>query len=188
MLSDRPLAILAISGSLRRKSSNLRLLQAIIALAPADVRVTMCDDVGQLPQFNPDLDGDDVPAPVAAWRSHVRSSDGVLICTPEYARGLPGSLKNALDWSVSSGEFVQRPVAVVTASPHPGGGDAVQASILGTLAMMSATVLPDAALTVPFVNQVLSPGGDITDDATRRRCELLMHSLVNAMERGFDAP
>ena len=89
--------------------------------------------MAQLPHFNPELDLDDIDTTVANWRRLLKEANGVLICTPEYAKGVPGSLKNALDWVVSSGEFVNKPVAVISASPHPDGGALAKASLLGTL-------------------------------------------------------
>jgi NAD(P)H-dependent FMN reductase len=90
--------ILAISGSLRAASSNTAVLQAAIELAPPDVEIVRCDGLSELPHFNPDLDDANAPAPVANWRAQLKAADGVLISSPEYAHGVPGSLKNALDW------------------------------------------------------------------------------------------
>ncbi len=100
---------------------------------------TTTADIGALPHFNPDLDGEDAtpPAPVAALRTAVRRRDAVLIVSPEYAHGVPGVLKNALDWLVSSGECVHKPIAVITASPFPTGGDHANAQLRETLRMMT---------------------------------------------------
>lgn len=183
-MSNQPINILAISGSLRKKSSNLTLLRAIIAMAPPHVTVTMYEDMAQLPHFNPDLDLDDALPLVAHWRNQLKDADGVLICTPEYAKGVPGTLKNALDWIVSSGEFVNKPVAVVSASPNPKGGEAAHASLLSTLSMMSAIVVEGGTLTVPLVNKKLGAGGDIIDEETRLRTQHLMHALVGTIDSG----
>src|SRR3982751_6815740 len=100
--------ILAISGSLRAQSSNAALLRAAAALAPADVAFDFYDGLGALPPFNPDLDeeGMSASAPVADLRARAAAAGGVMICSPEYAHGMPGVLKNALDWLVSVGELV----------------------------------------------------------------------------------
>ena len=108
--------ILAISGSLRRISSNTTLLRAIDALAPPGVEVTLYDGLADLPAFNPDFEGAE-PSSVLAFRGQLKSADGVFISSPEYAHGVPGSLKNALDWIVGSGELVDKPVAILNASP-----------------------------------------------------------------------
>ena len=88
---------------------------------------------GPCAHFSPDLDGEDAPTPVVHLRTLLGGSDGVLICTPEYAFGMPGSLKNALDWTVSSGDLNEKPVAAISASPLHSGGDKAHASLLLTL-------------------------------------------------------
>ena len=109
--------ILAISGSLRKDSYNTALRDAAIALAPDDIQIIPAPSIGSLPFFNPDLDDAGKPIPsVEAWRKAIREAEGVMIFTPEYAHDIPGVLKNAFDWIVGSGELVDKPVAVVTAS------------------------------------------------------------------------
>ena len=92
-----------------RGSSNTAVLHAAARLAPAGVEVILFEGIADLPFFNPDLDGDDVPAPVGAMRALIGSVDGLLISSPEYARGVAGVLKNALDWLVGSHEFPDKP-------------------------------------------------------------------------------
>jgi chromate reductase len=104
--------ILAISGSLRASSSNTALLQAAATLATRDVEVVLYEGLGDLPHFNPDLDGATVPQAVSVWRSKIRDTDGALFSVPEYAHGVPGVLKNGLDWVVGIGEFVDKPVTL----------------------------------------------------------------------------
>ena len=141
--------ILAISGSLRVHSSNAALLRAAAALASDTTTFTFCDrHLGALPLFNPDLDAEGaVPPPaVEQFRALLRAADGVLVCCPEYAHGVPGALKNALDWIVSSGELEGKPVALIVASP--GGGDFARAALTPTLEVMGAKLLANVSLTV----------------------------------------
>ena len=107
--------VLAICGSTRAASSNLNVIHAIARLAHDRFSVKLYSGLEQLPQFNPDRDNEEAPAEVADLRKQLRAADGVLICTPEYAIGVPGALKNAIDWTVSSMEFSKKPVALVTA-------------------------------------------------------------------------
>src|SRR5689334_8332151 len=103
--------ILAIPGSLRAYSSSHELLRIIALLIPDKISFEIYSEVGLLPHF----DGSENPADsVLRFRKKISEATGVLICTPEYAFGVPGSLKNALDWTVSSGEFLSKPVALVT--------------------------------------------------------------------------
>src|SRR5215218_8229782 len=105
--------VVAISGSLQENSSNSVLLQAVAASA-SDVDVIVWDELGALPHFRPDHDGDEH---VASLRHAVAEADAVLIATPEYAGGMPGALKNALDWLVGSGDLYGKPVVIMSAAP-----------------------------------------------------------------------
>src|SRR5262245_8570399 len=109
--------LLAICGSLRARSSNGSLLLTAQILAQEEVEVAICGGLGRLPLFNPDLDEDPGPPAVVDLREQLRAADGVVISSPEYAHGVPGAMKNALDWLVGSGELVDKPVALWNASP-----------------------------------------------------------------------
>ena len=139
--------IIAISGSLRSGSSNTVLLRAATMMAPRGMSVELYDGIDRLPFFNPDLDDERVPAAVESFRAVLRTANGLLISSPEYAHGVPGVLKNALDWLVGStqGEIVDKPVALINASPR---ATHAQASLVETLGTMSARVVADVKLTV----------------------------------------
>lgn len=140
--------LLAVCGSLRAASTNKALLEAAARLAPEGMIVDQFDGLAELPPFNPDLDIGPPPPAVARWRAAVGNSDGLLISSPEYARGVPGSLKNALDWLVSSEVFPAKPVALFHASER---GVAMQASLRLVLETMSAKLVESAMLTVPLL-------------------------------------
>ena len=180
-----PYNILAISGSLREKSLNSALLRSVISMIPSQGTVVNYSEMAQLPHFNPDLDLDEIDNAVTNWRRLLKEANGVLICTPEYAKGVPGSLKNALDWVVSSGEFVNKPVAVISASPHPDGGAIANASLLGTLSMMSASVVEGGILTVPFINKKLSESEEIIDAELRFNIENLLNALFQEINNNI---
>ncbi|HEU4883890.1 MAG TPA: NADPH-dependent FMN reductase [Longimicrobium sp.] len=143
--------ILAISGSLRASSSNTLLLMAVAELAPEGVEVVMYGGLGDLPHFNPDLDkaldDPDLPAQVRDLRTQVGDADALLISSPEYAHGVPGSLKNALDWLVGGSEMPGKPVALLNASPR---STHAQASLGETLRTMSADVVPGSPFDAPL--------------------------------------
>jgi NAD(P)H-dependent FMN reductase len=132
--------IVAISGSLQRKSSNLTLLEVALRVAPAGVDVVIFDGIRELPHFNPDLE-EPVPPPVAAWRHALGTSDGVLIASPEYGHSLPGALKNAIDWVIGSAELERKIVAVTAAVPGPERGRRGLRALMDTLGAVSATVV-----------------------------------------------
>ncbi|MGY5123528.1 NADPH-dependent FMN reductase [Streptomyces nigrescens] len=158
--------LLALSGSLRARSSNGAVLRSALTFWDGPAATA---DIGALPHFNPDLDGEDAtpPAPVAALRTAVASADALLVVSPEYAHGVPGALKNALDWLVSSGECVSKPVAVITASPSPAGGDHANAQLREVLRMMTGEVVTAACREIPAIGPKIDPTTErVTDEAT----------------------
>jgi NAD(P)H-dependent FMN reductase len=140
--------VLAISGSLRAASSNTAVVRAAKLVAPGHVEVVVYTGLAILPPFNPDDDGESLPGPVADLRAQVAAADAILISSPEYAHGVPGVLKNALDWLVGGVEMVGKPVALVNASPR---ATIAQAQLAETLRTMQARVIGDASITLPLL-------------------------------------
>lgn len=130
--------ILAISGSLREHSTNSRLLRAAKLIAPEGIHVELYAQLGELPHFNPDLDEDVPPAIVGTLRDEVGNADALMICSPEYAHGVPGTLKNALDWLVASHEMPGKRIALVNASAR---AVHAQSQLAETLRTMATNVL-----------------------------------------------
>ena len=130
--------IFAISGSLQAGSSNTRFVEAARDLAPDGVEVDLFESVGALPHFNPDLLA---PGAVTDFRERITAADGVLIASPEYAHEMPGSLKNALDWLVGTGELYAKRVVVVVVSPRPNGGGYAREAIERTLHAQGSEVV-----------------------------------------------
>jgi len=153
--------ILAISGSLRAGSSNTAVLRAAARLAPVDVDIVLFDGIAGLPFFNPDLGGDLLPAPVAAFRTQVGEADGILISSPEYARGVAGVLKNALDWLVASFEFPHKPVALINTSPR---ATHALAALTLTIETMSARLVEGASITLPLLGTANDAASIVADN------------------------
>ena len=147
--------VLAISGSLRAASINSALLRAAARLAPPDMLVTSFSRIGDLPLFNPDFEPQ-VPPPVAVLYAEVAAADALLIASPEYAHGVTGTLKNALDWLVSVESFVYKPVAVLNASPRAHHADA---ALRETLKTMSAVIVEAASISIPLLGSNLTESG-----------------------------
>ena len=101
-----PLKVLAVVGSLQARSSNKALIEAFSAMLGAAVQVTPTRALHVLPPFNSDFESENVPSAVVDWRAELAAADAVVFATPEYAFGIPGALKNSLDWVVGSGELV----------------------------------------------------------------------------------
>jgi len=150
--------VLAIPGSLRATSSNAALLRAARGVAPAGTEITLYDGLGGLPHFSPDLDVEPSPPPVAALRAQIGAAEALAISSPEYAHGMPGALKNALDWLVSAAEPIDKPVLLISASP--GGAAHAHAQLLEVLRTMSMRVIDGGAHV--FSRAKIDPDGGVT--------------------------
>src|SRR5271157_2299737 len=178
--------LLAISGSLRRASTNMAALEALARLAPEGVKVLVYRELADLPPFNPDDDVEDrpKPEPVESLRSLVGASDALIIAAPEYAHGIPGVLKNALDWLVASETFAGKPVALVNTSPR---AFHAQASLREILSTMAARVMPEAFAALPLTGKTVT-AADVLQDATCvRRLKESLEAMVGALQQARGA-
>ena len=173
------LRILAISGSLRSGSTNTELLVALASLAPADVAVDLYDGLDRLPHFNPDLEPTE-PAAVMDLKRRLARADGLVISSPEYARGVPGSLKNALDWLVSGSEFVDKPVALLSASSR---STYAFESLCTTLTTMSGRFVVEASITVPLLGRNLDAPSIAADRELSRSLRGALDALCRAIRQ-----
>jgi chromate reductase len=174
--------VLAISGSLRGGSSNTILLRAAAGLAPRGLSVTLYEGLADLPHFNPDLDDEaEAPRRVRELRDALRAADGLVICSPEYAHGVPGSLKNALDWVVGSGELSGKPVALINASPR---ATHAQESLREIIATMDARIVPGTSVTVPIQGRKLDVSGIVADPALSSALSSALEALASAIASG----
>ncbi|MFB7160063.1 NADPH-dependent FMN reductase [Lysinibacillus sp. NPDC056232] len=170
--------IIAISGSIREGSSNTNILKALAAFIPESIDYSIYNGIQDLPHFNPDIDGTEPPAVVESFRKTLAESDALIICTPEYAKSVPGVLKNALEWLVSSAELYKKPVAVITASPAITGGDKAHESLLLTLGMLDTNIVEDGSLLVPSVGTKFNDNATVKDESTKQSLIDLINSLV----------
>jgi chromate reductase len=171
--------ILAISGSLRAVSINSALLRAAVRLAPPDMSIELYDELGGLPLFNPDIEATE-PAIVVRLRSRIIAADAVLIASPEYAHGVTGVLKNALDWMVGNESFVNKPVALLNASPvsiH------AYASLKEIITVMSARIVEEASITVPLRGSRLDEQGIVFDPIISTSLQQALIALQSAIQR-----
>ena len=171
-------SILAISGSTRKQSTNLNYIRAITELASSKFDVTVFDGLSNIPHFNPDLDNENPPNAVVDFRNKLRAANGVLICTPEYAMGVPGTLKNAIDWTVSSCEFSKKPVVLITASTL---GEKGHASLLDTLKIIEANITEDTQLLVSHAKTKIGSDGKIKDAETLNKVVALIEALFKLL-------
>ncbi|MGN6420698.1 MAG: NADPH-dependent FMN reductase [Pseudobacter sp.] len=171
----RPVNILAICGSTRKGSTNEVLIDIIADLYRSSTEFIRFEGLSDLPHFNPDLDTETPPPAVTAFREQLRAADGILICTPEYAMGVPGSLKNALDWVVSSMEFSGKPVVLITASSM---GEQAHQSLIRTLLVIESDLPESSRLLIPFVKSKVRDG-KIVDEQLLQAVKAVMESMLS---------
>jgi NAD(P)H-dependent FMN reductase len=152
--------ILGISGSLRSNSSASAILDMISKLFPAHVEFKIYSGIGEIPAFD---DSKEIPHPVADFIQQIKDADGVFFCIPEYAFGVPGALKNALDWTVSTTVFSDKPVALVTAASQ---GQKAHEALLNTLMALGTKSNDELNLLISFIRNKLDENNQINDPAT----------------------
>lgn len=167
--------ILVLNGSTRAQSINGLFIEAIVRLADKRAEFTVYPSVVDLPHFNPDLDVDPAPPEVTRFRQLLREADGLLICTPEYAMGVPGSLKNALDWTVSSADMRLKPIMLVTASLS---GAKAQASLLETLTVLEGVITSTTTVLVQFARTKVNAEATITDAQVLRDVQRALDAFL----------
>ena len=171
--------VLGLCGSLRAASINAALLRAATRLAPPGMSLRLCDGLGELALYNPDLEPCP-PANVVAFLREVARADALVIASPEYAHGVTGTIKNALDWLVGSEQFPGKPVAVFNASARATHADA---ALRETLRTMSALIVEDASVTLALLGAGLDEAAMV---ATPTVADLVRAALL-ALQAAADA-
>lgn len=179
--------ILAISGSLRAKSYNSAIIRALKTI---DTNIDIYKDLDKLPFFNADIDNhtleeDNSPILVQELRKNIARVDAIVISTPEYAFEIPGVLKNALDWLVSSGEIVNKPVAVISASTSGMGGDKANIVLMNLVKVLTGDISKQLTLTVSRVNKKIDDEGKIIDKVLIDELKTLLNNLKLTIKKGF---
>ena len=173
--------LLAISGSLRVASVNTAMLRAASLVAPERVKVSFYERLGELPYFDPELDDDMLsPAIVADFRARIFGSHAVLLSTPEYGHGIPGVLKNALDWVSRSGELVGKAVGIISPA---GKALRAHAQLSETLTVMAARIVPEACTTMPMNGR----SHDAAAIAASAECASILRRLLGDLAAVVDA-
>lgn len=166
--------ILAISGSTRQNSTNHRLIKAISGISTNIFDIQFYNGLSLLPHFNPDDDNESVAPEVTHFRQLLNEADGVIICTPEYAHGVPGSLKNAIDWTVGTCEFSHKPTVLITASTD---GKYGHQSLLETLRVIEAENIDETQLLISFASSKVSKDNKIIDRQTLEDIKLILEKF-----------
>ena len=170
-----------MSGSLRRASTNSAALEALAALAPPGVALSIYQGLRSIPAFDPDEDDGVAALPVAVedLRTRVRCSDGLVIAMPEYAHGVPGAFKNMLDWLVASDAFPGKPVALINTAPR---AFHAQSALRETLATMAARLIPEAFVSLSLTGRAADAKSIVADAQLAGALRQGLAYLVEAIE------
>jgi chromate reductase, NAD(P)H dehydrogenase (quinone) len=171
--------ILGFAGSLRRASYNRGLIRAAAADAPTGIVVEVFD-LGDIPLYNQDVEDAGEPASVVAFKEAMARSDALLVATPEYNHGVPGVLKNAIDWASRprvTSPLGDKPVAVMGASPGRGSTARAQAQLRDAFVFTGACVMPQPELLVGGAGGHFDDDGNVMDPALRASLVELVEAL-----------
>jgi NAD(P)H-dependent FMN reductase len=176
------MSLLLISGSPREGSTNTALLRTAQAI---DADTERFARMGDLPHFNPDDDGDDLPAAVVELRAAVGRVDAILVCTPEYAGALPGSFKNLLEWLVGGGEAYRKPIAWINVSgpAAPSGGADAHDSLRRVVGYLGMEIVEEACARIPLARSDVGDDGLVAVPATRARVAEALAALREGAAR-----
>ena len=182
-MSEDTLRVLGIAGSLRVNSYNKALLRAALELAPATMEIRPFD-LDAIPLYNGDVEERGDPEPVAALKAAIREADALLIATPEYNYGVPGVLKNAIDWAsrAARGErpvLSGKPVAIMGASPGPGGTIRAQLQLRQAFVFTQTYALAAPEVAVSRAHEKFDATGRLTDEPTREYVKKLLLRLAD---------
>jgi len=169
MSAPGPLRFVVLLGSLRRGSFNAAVARALPELAPPDVTIEPLGSIGELPIYDGDLEAQGIPAAVTAMGEAIATADGLIVVTPEYNYSIPGGLKNAIDWlsRVKPNPFLDKPVALQSASVGMLGGARAQYHLRQTFVMVEARVFNKPEVFVGQANTKIDAAGALTDPPTR---------------------
>jgi NAD(P)H-dependent FMN reductase len=157
--------IFAIIGSASRNSVNQKLVEKFAALVEEELSVTIFNSLRELPHFDPEESIHNPPPKIVELRKEIEQADGILICTPEYVFGLPGGLKNAIEWCVSTTVFSDKPAGLITASAS---GKKCHEELQLIMRTVMARFTEDTALLIEGIKGKMNAQGDITEDKTLR--------------------
>lgn len=172
--------IVAISGSTRAASSNLAILKTIASRYQNSLNVKIFNQIDELPHFNSDLEEEHLPEKIREFRAEIEGVEGIIFCTPEYVFSLPGSLKNALEWTVSSSTFSQKPVAIIVAAA---AGEKTMESLTLILETIGAKVTDGAKLLIKGGRGKIGEDGLVNDKALLQNLDRLVAAFISSMEK-----
>src|SRR3989442_15547453 len=178
--------VCGLAGSLRKGSYNRALLRAAVRVAPDELEILVFDRLREIPPFNADVEAEGDPEPVAALKAAIRAADALLVVTPEYNYGVPGVLKNAIDWASRPPDvsvLEGKPAALMGATPGRTGTARAQPALRQSFVFTRTPVLPGPEALVGDAHQKFAENGTLHDDATRQRVRELLERLTGWTDR-----
>lgn len=177
---SEPLRILGLVGSLRKDSYNRALLRAAIELAPEGMSIEI-HEIDQIPLYNADVEAQGDPSSVVALKRAIREADALLIATPEYNYGIPGVLKNAIDWASrppNESPLKGKPAAIMGATPSGTGTARAQLQLRQAFVFTQTYALLHPEVLVAKAQEKFDKDGRLTNEQTRRRVSELLQALA----------
>jgi chromate reductase len=184
-MPDAKLRVLGIAGSLRSASLNRGLLRAAQELAPDGTEIQPFD-LAPVPPYNGDVEAKGDPEPVAALKTAIREADGLLFSTPEYNYGVPGVLKNAIDWASrppASSPLRGKPAALMGASPGMGGTIRAQLQLRQAFVFTQTLAMLQPEVLVARAGEKFDAQGNLTDEATRKHLGKMLAAFAEWIGR-----
>ena len=178
--------VCGLAGSLRRGSYNRALLRATASLAPEGFEIVVFDRLGEIPLYNADVEVEGDPESVTAFKGAIRAADAPLVVTPEYNYGVPGVLKNAIDWASrppGASVLEGKPTALMGATPGRGGTARSQLALRQSFVFTGTPVLPGPEVLVAEAHEKFGKDGTLQDEATRRHVRELLDRLARWTDR-----
>lgn len=172
----KKIKILAITGSTRKNSSNYKILKYISEHIKQEFEIEIFEDLAEIPHFNPDLDTEHPPKEVEVFRNKIYQADEVIICTPEYVFSLPGSLKNALEWCVSTTIFSNKKTGLITASAS---GEMAHKQLILIMKTLQAKLDENTQLLIQGIRGKINEEGKIINDETNIALQQFISNFEN---------
>ncbi|WP_431244573.1 NADPH-dependent FMN reductase [Flavobacterium sp. P21] len=175
-MPSQKIKIFAIIGSTRKNSSNYKILKYISEKINSQFEIEIFEEIDQLPHFNPDLDQETPPKKVTEFRNKIAQADGILICTPEYVFSLPGTLKNALEWCVSTTVFSGKRTGLITASAS---GEMAHEQLLLIMKTVEAKFENSEQILIQGIRGKVNDKGKIVNTSTEATLASFIHNFEN---------
>lgn len=180
---SRQVAVLV--GSLRSNSYSRQIADALIALAPEGLELKVVE-IGDLPFYDQDLETQTPPAAWTRFRDEVRDTQGVIFVTPEYNRGLPAALKNAIDVAsrpYGHSAFAGKPAAIVSQSPGVYGGFGANHQLRQSLVFLDMPVVQQPEAYLSHANAAFDENGQLTSDQTKALLQQVLGALDGLLDK-----